>query len=107
MWMVKFSDTQAMDLSTKMKITVPQIHIVNDLIKLQTMMNEMPLGAQAKGTNKEELERLFRLMVKKRLNKEHREELGALESKDEQKALLAELFEEQLKGYQRVLKLKE
>jgi hypothetical protein len=96
------SESKAVELAAKAKITPHQVHIVHDLIKLEA------LDAALQGTKlqhgKEELERLFRLMVKKRLNKEHREELGGLGSKDEQKSYLAELFDKQLEGYNRILK---
>jgi histone acetyltransferase 1 len=96
------TDAQALDLSAKLKITPQQIHIVNDLIKLKALHD----SAENPDEKEQDLERLFRLMVKKRLNKEHREELGGLGSKEEQKAMLAELFEARLKGYEGILKSK-
>ena len=56
--------------------------------------------------NKEELERLFRLMVKRRLNKEHREDMSSYPTKDEKKVYLAKLFEEEYEAYQRLLGIK-
>ncbi|KAG7374074.1 histone acetyltransferase [Nitzschia inconspicua] len=97
---MSLTEAQAMDLSAKVKITVPQIHIVNDLIKLQALQDSLYEERE------QELDRYFRLMVKKRLNKENREELGGLGSKEQQKARLAELFEERLMGYNGILKSK-
>jgi histone acetyltransferase 1 len=96
------SESKAVELAAKAKITPHQVHIVHDLIKLEAL--DAALQETALQHGKEELERLFRLMVKKRLNKEHREELGGLGSKDEQKSYLAELFDKQLEGYNRILK---
>jgi histone acetyltransferase 1 len=93
------TEAQAIDLSSKIKITKMQIHMVNDMIKLKTMLNISHFSENG-------LECLFRLMVKKRLNREHQEELGALKSKEEQKDLLAALFEERLDAYKRVIKSK-
>jgi histone acetyltransferase 1 len=98
------TETQAMDLSSKIKITTKQIHMVNDMIKFKTMRNS--LDSADIGNNMNQLEGFFRLMVKKRLNREHREELGALKSKEEQKTLLAVLFEERLNGYKRIITCK-
>jgi hypothetical protein len=42
-------------------------------------------------------------MVKKRLNKDHREDMSAYPTKDEKKAYLAKLFDEQYQLYQALL----
>jgi GNAT superfamily N-acetyltransferase len=49
------------------------------------------------------LEKRYRLAVKKRLNKAHREELGAYRNKEEMKVALGELYDETLQGYQAIL----
>jgi hypothetical protein len=45
-------------------------------------------------------------MVKKRLARVHREDLGACHSKDEKQALLGKIFDETLEHYKSVLKCK-
>jgi hypothetical protein len=52
--------------------------------------------------NRRELETKYRLMVKKRLNKHYREELGC-RSKDEQKEMLGNYFDQQLADYRSIL----
>jgi hypothetical protein len=54
--------------------------------------------------NLEDLEKRYRLAVKKRLNKVHREEfLGACRNKEEMKAALGKLYDETLQGYRVIL----
>ena len=93
------SEKEALDMSSKSKVTPHQIHIVNELVKLQSLMSEQ----QKTTTDSEELEKRFRLMVKKRLNKEHREDMSAFPTKDQKKAFLANLFDEQYQSYQALL----
>lgn len=97
------TESKAKELSVKSKLIPHQVHIVHDLIKLKLLQDgHFPNTCNQ---DKEDRERRFRLMVKKRLNKEHREELGALGNKDSQKAFLADLFEKRLKDYKRILKI--
>jgi hypothetical protein len=47
----------------------------------------------------------YQLMVKKRLIKVHREELGGCESKEEKQGMLAKSFDDTLDQYKSVLRL--
>jgi len=103
------SEREASEMSTKAKITPKQIHIMNELLKLQAIHNFCDDQYQK---NKEqdsnvqvlELERCFRLMVKKRLNKEYHDELIVLPTKEDQKLMLGKLFDDELKQYERILR---
>jgi len=114
------TEKEASEMSTNAKISPKQIHVTNELLKLRAaraFLGEECGGKEvgvnvnvnvSNGGNKNRddiasIERCFRLMVKRRLNKEHREELLELPSKDDQKAMLAKLFEETLKAYERIL----
>ncbi|VEU41359.1 unnamed protein product [Pseudo-nitzschia multistriata] len=96
------TEKEAMEVSTKARITPKQIHLTNELLKLQAVRNFLDEETVSSG-DKEAIERYFRLMVKRRLNKDHRDELLELPSKDDQKARLAALFAEEVKGYERIL----
>ena len=80
------------------------MHVANELLKLKAIHT---IAKQERErittTDMDTIERLFRLMVKRRLNKEHRDELLEQPTKDDQKALLAKLFDKELKGYKRIL----
>jgi hypothetical protein len=62
-----------------------------------------PNGNDNDNDNLEDLEKRYRLAVKKRLNKVHREELGACRNKEEMKAALGKLYDETLQGYRVIL----
>ena len=98
---VALTETEAIASGAHAKITPRQIQIVNEVSKLQSLNVHSD-----NANNKEELERRFRLMVKRRLNKEHREDLSSYPTKDEKKAYLAKLFEEEYEAYQRLLGIK-
>ena len=91
-------------MSVKAKITPKQIHIANELLKLKAIhASAEQQQDRISNADKETIERFFRLMVKKRLNKEHRDELLEQPTKDDQKAWLAKLFDKELEGYERIL----
>eukprot|EP00536_Pseudo-nitzschia_multiseries_P013457 jgi/Psemu1/211698/e_gw1.575.46.1 len=99
------TEKEASEMSVKAKIIPKQIHLTNELLKLRAVRCFLEEESE-KGVSEEDretIDRCFRLMVKRRLNKEHREELLEQPSKDDQKAMLARLFEEELKGYERIL----
>ena len=50
----------------------------------------------------EEYQKRFRLMVKKRLQKENREEMSSYRTKDDKKAFLARLFDDEHKLYRKL-----
>lgn len=98
------TEKEASEVSAKAKVVPKQIHIANELFKLKAIHACIEKQKDnMSGTDKETIERLFRLMVKRRLNKEHRDELLEEPSKDAQKALLAKLFDRELVGYTRIL----
>lgn len=98
------TEKEASEMSKKTKITPKQMHVANELLKLKAIHT---IAKQERDrittTDMDTIERLFRLMVKRRLNKEHRDELLEQPTKDDQKALLAKLFDKELKGYKRIL----
>ena len=99
------AEKDASEMSVKAKITPKQIHVANELLKLKTIHAASSEQQRDRISNaaKDTIERLFRLMVKRRLNKEHRDELLEQPTKDGQKALLAKLFDKELEGYERIL----
>merc|ERR1712194_794087 len=62
-------EVEAIQVAAKAKITPRQVHIVNEMQKLHYLETSDTLS----GVGKEELERRYRLLVKRRLNKDHRE----------------------------------
>ena len=90
------TEREASEMSTKAKITPKQIHIMNDLLKLQALRSFCD--------NNDKAERCFRLMIKRRLNREYCNELTGLPTKEDQKLMLGKLFDEELKQYERILR---
>jgi histone acetyltransferase 1 len=104
------TDVQAQAASALAKITPRQIHLCHELTKLQAVQQQQQqLQGGATATSKtmiqkDELEKQLRLLVKKRLNKEHREEMSALPTKAGKQAFLAKLFDKELKHYEAILR---
>lgn len=92
------SEEEALQGSSKAKILPRQVQIVNELVHLQFLLASLG-GYEKQSGDKEELEKRFRLMVKKRLNREHREEMSCYPTKDEKKAYLARLYDEEMEPY--------
>jgi histone acetyltransferase 1 len=92
------TDAQAQTASANARITPRQVHVVYELFKLKFLK-----GTALEKDSKEVAEKNFRLMVKKRLNKESREELSSFRTKAEKQAFLTELFDEQLEHYEALL----
>ena len=97
--------------AAELRVTPQQILIASEMAKLCAVEAKIKdLRSSNEGSTNEEtiedIEKKYRLMVKKRLLKVHREELGACGSKDEQKAKLGEIFDETLRQYRSLLKLK-
>lgn len=108
------TDREASEMSTRAKISSKQIQLMNELLKLNsirefTYHHEHQKLRDAKYDDNEnkievdELIRYFRLMIKRRLNKEYRDDLIELPTKDDQKKMLGELFEGVLKQYEKIL----
>mmetsp|Transcript_8554 Transcript_8554/g.20607 ORF Transcript_8554/g.20607 Transcript_8554/m.20607 type:complete len:182 (+) Transcript_8554:171-716(+) len=103
------SEAEAIQVGANAKITPHQIHIVNELQKLEALHSAADAdNNDDNGTtsvvSKEELERRYRLLVKRRLNRDNREDLSSFATKDAKKAYLAKLFDEQLTLYNKLLK---
>mmetsp|Transcript_14450 Transcript_14450/g.23905 ORF Transcript_14450/g.23905 Transcript_14450/m.23905 type:complete len:464 (+) Transcript_14450:57-1448(+) len=81
--------------ATMGRITTKQVQIAYELFKLQ----DLP-------TDNADLGKQYRLMVKKRLLKLHREQLSVCKTKEERQILLAEIWREVFRDYNAVLKKK-
>lgn len=90
-------ETDVVLAASKAKIIPRQIQIVQELYKLQKLHDHVMSEGKEQ---KEELEKRFRLMVKKRLNKEHREDLSGFRTKAEKQSFLEEEFRKCLESYQ-------
>mgnify|MGYP001295672360 FL=1 len=98
------TEKEASEISVKAKIIPKQIQIANEILKLKAMQDTVEHQRdRISSVDKDAIERSFRLMVKRRLNKEHRDDLLEEPSKEAQKALLAKLFDKELLGYKRIL----
>lgn len=96
--------------AANLRVTPQQILIASEMSKLCAVEAKIKVlrSSNEISTNEETIEGMekkYRLMVKKRLLKLHREELGACGSKDEQKKKLGELFDDTLRQYRSLLKL--
>jgi inhibitor of KinA sporulation pathway (predicted exonuclease) len=97
--------------ATRAKITPRQIHLVYELDRLYLFKLTQHRDAQQSKDNAthesariENLENLFRLMVKRRLKREHKEDLSACsKGKTEMQALLAKLYDDQRSMYDAIL----
>mmetsp|Transcript_2057 Transcript_2057/g.3153 ORF Transcript_2057/g.3153 Transcript_2057/m.3153 type:complete len:202 (-) Transcript_2057:1498-2103(-) len=76
------------------KITPNQIAIAYEIYKLSILE-----GVLKTDTNREEWEKQYRLMVKRRLLRFHKEELGGLKTKEERQQLLDYNFQKLLNQY--------
>jgi histone acetyltransferase 1 len=100
------TDAEVNEASGQLKITPTQVHIVNELVKLRALgryIDDKERLCSGCCVSPEELEKRYRLMVKKRLNRLHREYLGG-RTKPEAQRLLGELFDDCLSQYQRLLR---
>ena len=96
-------ESEVVQVAAKAKITPRQVRIVQELHMfeqlqkyLETKKDDHILSAEEE---RYELEKRFRLMVKKRLNKELSEDLGGLRTKAEKQAFLEDAFQKCLKSY--------
>ncbi len=81
------------------KITKPQIQIAYEIFKLSQVINTFGGQQDADGN----IEKGFRLMVKKRLNYLHREDISACTTKEDKKKKLSELYDDLFKQYKSIL----
>jgi histone acetyltransferase 1 len=86
----------ARDASVMSKLTAQQIQIVYEIDRLRGLLatEEQPTEAN---------EKRYRLMVKKRLNRDNREDLDTFRSKALMKEKLDELYQQQRRMYDRIL----
>lgn len=95
------AEKDAISAAAAAKITKSQIQICYEIYQLQKSKKLSKGCAEEK---KESIEKSYRLMVKKRLNHFHREEIGSCVTKIEKQAKLSELYEEVLDRYNSILK---
>lgn len=95
------TDAHAINAACKAKITKTQIHISYEIYKLKMMLSL--LSNMNDGPEKDNTVKLYRLMVKKRLNQFHKEEIGACGSKEEKQAYLTKLYEDAYNHYVSIL----
>lgn len=103
------TEIQAQAASALAKITPRQMHLCHELTRLKAARQQQQQGRGTRTSKAiikkdEELEKQFRLLVKKRLNKEHREEMSALPTKAGKQEFLAKLFDKELKHYEGILR---
>lgn len=91
---VGLTTSEAQDVSAVSKLTPRQVQFVHEALTLRRL-HQLVEHEKGGDDEQEDLEKSFRLMVKKRLNREHKEEMGAYPTKDEKKAFLAKLFDEE------------
>jgi len=107
------TESDAVTLASKARITKTQIQIAYEIYKLARMTvcidkaTDIAEKGQLQGCleQREDMEKKYRLMVKKRLNGLHKEEIGACPSKVEKQAMLSKLFEEALEKYKSILRV--
>lgn len=114
------SENDAMYASFVSKLTVRQIQIIREILVIWKIGSHFDLSELYGGGNgaasgvavgtmghdqeiKTELFKKTRLMIKRRLNKDHRDELTALPTKDDQKLHLSKLFDGELKRYMKIV----
>jgi histone acetyltransferase 1 len=108
------TETCAKAAATRAKITPRQIHLVYELDRLYYLF-KLTKHRDAKQQSKdntgtreseeriENLEKRYRLMVKRRLKREHREDLSTCKGKTEMQAHLAKLYDDQRSMYDIIL----
>ena len=102
---VLMNDTDATNLGVKLRITKTQVQIAYEICKLSEKTKYLQQqGESIDAGEKEEIEKKFRLMVKKRLNSLHKEEIGACATKTEKQAKLTKIYDETIAGYKKILK---
>ncbi len=83
------AEHDVLQISTNARITPRQVQLVHELIHLQFVLSKKD----------DELETKFRLMVKKRLNREYKEDMVDYPTKEEKKAFLARLYDDEIRPY--------
>ena len=103
------SETNAKAVATLAKKTPTQIQIAYEIYKLSQMKKYCPkleMGDDASRTRNELIEdakKRYRLMVKKRLNRLYKEEIGSFPTKVEKQAHLSKLFDDSYARYVRIV----
>lgn len=100
----KLLDSDAVQAAAYAKITPSQIQIAYELLKLESLQSQIKKKSSSDSTHfVEELEKKYRLMVKKRLNIANKDDLAVLHSKAEKQKELAKIFDRTLLEYQKLL----
>lgn len=86
------------------KITPNQIHVSYEIYKLSIL--EEKLKEILENDTKQKWEKEYRLMVKRRLLRTHKEELGGLQTKEERQQRLENIFQDLLNDYRSLLGIK-
>jgi histone acetyltransferase 1 len=86
------------------RITYHQIHVAYEIYKLSVL--EEKLKVINDNDTKERWGKEYRLMVKRRLLRTHKEELGGLQTKEERQQKLETIFQTLLNQYREILKIK-
>lgn len=94
------ADMDQQKIATTLKITKRQAQIVHEMHKLEQLDN---WRKDADSSLIADRETQYRLMIKKSLRAHRSEELGACDSKDEQKSLLEGWFQDALAHYTKLL----
>ena len=98
------AENDAVILASKLRITKTQLQISYEIFKLASMTRALE-GRDYTTKEKQAIETKFRLMVKKRLNGLHKEDIGACPSKVEKQKMLTKLFDASLKMYKYLLRI--
>jgi len=118
------SEKDTIATATSVKITTRQVQKCYEIYKFQQMhdvlvsikeknghstisggLNNATTATTSSTTEIADIEKKFRLMVKRRLNQQHKEEIGACPTKESKKVKLADLYEETEHRYKIILKL--
>ena len=100
-------ESELVTAAAKAKTTTLQMQIVYEIYKLHCLQchikKKLKDSEEQRGVGAT-LQKRYRIMVKKRLQKLHREAVSACQSKPEMQALLTNLYEDTVRGYERILK---
>lgn len=87
--------------SAKAKITPRQVQVVYELLRLHQLQTYRDTADKSKT---EALEKRYRLLVKKRLQREYREDIGACNNKVEMKLFLTKLYEQTRQQHETIIR---
>lgn len=100
---VPLAEAQALSVASLAKITTEQVRVVYEIHKLKVLEDHLEMTDDLSGSSSGELQKKYRLMVKKRLKSKMIEELATCHNKAEMQEMLSEAYENVAKQYQTVL----